>query len=158
MVGDLEGETETMKVVVDPRTGEKVVQSTDPGARSDDDQRAETIRLAFSLVRAGRTEELREVLGQGVLDMDLDRDDKGNSLVIIACQNGNKKVLKELLRRGADPNVRNSAGNTALHFLFSYGFRELGEYLISKGGDDTVQNNEGLTPHEGLSRAEVEAL
>lgn len=158
MVGDLEGETDRMKMVVDPRTGEKRVQQVDPTEKSEDDRRAETVRLAFSLVRAGKMEELRDVLSQGVLDMDRDRDEKGNTLVITACQNGNKRLLKELLRRGADPNVQNSAGNTALHFLFAYGFRELGEYLVSKGADDTIQNHEGLTAHEGLSRAEVEAL
>jgi len=62
------------------------------------------------------------------------------------------------LRRGADANIKNSAGNTALHFLYAYGFRELGDYLVSKGADDTITNMEGLTAHEGLSMADVDHL
>jgi ankyrin repeat protein len=44
------------------------------------------------------------------------RDYHGNTLFILACQQGSKKLAKFLLRRGADMNVQNNGGNTALHY------------------------------------------
>lgn len=49
------------------------------------------------------------------------RDDHGNTVLIIACQNGHKRALKAALRRGADPNATNALGNTALHFCYTFG-------------------------------------
>lgn len=49
------------------------------------------------------------------------RDGHGNTVLIIACQNGHKRALKASLRRGADPNARNSLGNTGLHFCHAFG-------------------------------------
>lgn len=49
------------------------------------------------------------------------RDNHGNTVLIIACQNGHKRALKAALRRGADPNARNSLGNTGLHFCHAFG-------------------------------------
>lgn len=82
----------------------------------------------------------------------------GNSLLLVACQNGNKRVVKMLLRRGAALNHRNNRGNSCLHFAYFFGFTELGEYLISKGADDSKRNSEGLTCYEGVSRSSLEAL
>jgi ankyrin repeat protein len=44
-------------------------------------------------------------------------------------------LLRHLLAHlsGADVNHQNLAGQTVLHYCFSYGFDELGEYFISKG-------------------------
>jgi ankyrin repeat protein len=82
----------------------------------------------------------------------------GNTLLHVASQNGNKRVVKLALRRGANINLRNNGGNTPLHYAYAYGFEELGEYLKAKGADDTLQNLEGLTPYEGLSAADLDAL
>jgi ankyrin repeat protein len=61
------------------------------------------------------------------------RDEYGSTLLIIACQNGNKRVAKQVLRRGADINCRNYKGNTPLHYCYQYGYGDtLGQYLISK--------------------------
>lgn len=49
------------------------------------------------------------------------RDKHGNTILIIACQNGNKRILKAALRRGADVNAANASGNTALHFCYAFG-------------------------------------
>jgi ankyrin repeat protein len=90
-------------------------------------------------------------------------DENGNNLLSIACQNGNKKVVKFILRQqqqqqaainGNDSRIllvnymngSNLNGNTALHFSFKYGFGDtLGEYLISKGADRSIRNKDGLT-------------
>ncbi|OWZ24204.1 hypothetical protein PHMEG_000816 [Phytophthora megakarya] len=79
-------------------------------------------------------------------------DDKGNTLLLLACQNVNKKMVELLVTRRANVNHRNTQGNTPLHFAMAYdGEGALGEYLISHGADDTIENNGGLTPYDGLT-------
>ena len=62
------------------------------------------------------------------------------------------------MRRNADINALNIAGNTVLHYCFAYHNEELGEYFIGKGADDSIANAEGLTCYEGLSRDELNDL
>ena len=111
----------------------------------------------FSFARHGRVEEIERLLNRGV-PVDV-RDEFGNTLLIIACQQGNKRVAKSVLRRGANINARNTKGNTPLHYCFHFGYvsgsvlpccfvsrrssppcavwsvqgDSLGQYLISKG-------------------------
>jgi Ankyrin repeats (many copies) len=73
----------------------------------------------FSYARHGRVDDMERLLNRGV-PVDV-RDEHGNTLLIIACQNGNKRVTKALLRRGANINARNLRGNTPLHFCFHFG-------------------------------------
>jgi hypothetical protein len=103
----------------------------------------------FSYARHGRCEEMERLLDRGIpLNI---RDQYGNTLLIIACQNGNKRVAKAVLRRGADINARNHKGNTPLHYCFHYGYGDtLGQYIISKGADANSKNNSGRFPYEGV--------
>lgn len=78
------------------------------------------------------------------------RDVYGNTITLIAGQNGHKRIVKAALRRGADINAANYRGNTALHFCFAFGFETLGNYLISKGADPAIRNNAGKSCYEGL--------
>lgn len=57
-----------------------------------------------------------------------------------------------LLDRGADVNHANKAGNTALHFAFTYDASgQLAEFLMDRGANDAIVNKEGATPYEGIS-------
>lgn len=47
-------------------------------------------------------------------------DDKGNTLLLVATQNGHRKMLDLLLNRAADINHQNSNGNTALHYALAF--------------------------------------
>ena len=101
----------------------------------------------FSLARHNRLDAVKRLLGDGA-DPD-SRDEFGNTILIIACQNGLKNMCKAAMRFGADLNAQNDAGNASLHFCFAYGYRErLGEYLIGKGADDTLRNYRGLTCYD----------
>ncbi len=76
----------------------------------------EDIDDIFRFARHGRVEEIEKLLEKGVpIDV---RDVYGNTLLTIACQNGNKRVAKAVLRRGADINARNFKGNTPLHYCY----------------------------------------
>ncbi len=97
-----------------------------------------------SYARHGRVEEVDSLLLRGV-SVDV-RDDNGNTILLISCQNGNKRLVKLALRYGADINLCNFKGNTALHFCYRYGYaKTLGSYLKRKGADDQIRNLNGAT-------------
>jgi ankyrin repeat protein len=79
-------------------------------------------------------------------------DDFGNTLLILAAQQGSKRMCKFLLRRGAKINLQSTVGNTPLHYCYAYHNIPLGDYLKLKGADDSIVNVDGLTAYEGLSR------
>lgn len=60
-------------------------------------------------------------------------DEFGNTLLILAAQQGAKRMCKLLLRKGANINMQNHVGNTALHYIYAYwsqfGQTPLGEYF-----------------------------
>ena len=85
-------------------------------------------------------------------------DEHGNTLLILAAQQGNKRMIKFLLRRGANMNTQNFAGNSCLHYAYAYNHEALGQYLESKGADHSLLNSSGLTCYEGLRRTDVDAI
>lgn len=99
------------------------------------------IESIFSCTRHGRIDEVGNLLARGV-PPDV-RDENGNSILAIACQNGNKRLAKLALRHNTNINASNLRGNTALHFCYKYGNIELGQYLINKGADRTIKNLDG---------------
>jgi len=107
-----------------------------------------TIDALLRAVRHGRQKEVEAALQE--ISPDVKDATHGNTPLIVACQNGNKKMAKLCLRRGADVNAQNFKGNTAMHYCYAYGYAELGAYLISKGGDDAVVNDCGLNCYQGL--------
>jgi ankyrin repeat protein len=70
--------------------------------------------------------------------------------MIVACQNGHARIVKALLRSGANVQAVNRSGNTGLHYACSFGFTVLADFLISQGANDAVRNLAGLTPYEGI--------
>ncbi len=107
------------------------------------------IETVFSQVRNGRLKRAMESIEAG-FDISTE-DDKGNTLLLLASQNINQKMVEYLLMKGAHINHKNAQGNTALHFAMAYDKEGvLGEYLISHGADDTIENVFGLSPYDGL--------
>ncbi|EKX53848.1 hypothetical protein GUITHDRAFT_57314, partial [Guillardia theta CCMP2712] len=102
----------------------------------------------FSKIRHNKVAEVEDLVQSGFpLDR---RDAHGNTPLMVASQNGHKRLVKMILRNGADPNATNHQGNTALHFATAYGYNTLSKYLMSKGADDTLINMKGLTCYDGL--------
>ena len=122
-------------------------------------RKAEWERKALMYVKNGKLAELEEALDE---DVDVNgTDDHGNTLLHLAVQQGNKRITKFLLRRGAKINVQNLQGNSLLHYAYCYNFEELAEYLKEKGCDDSLLNSEGLTCYEGLrcsNREDVDGI
>jgi len=108
----------------------------------------------FKAARHSKLSEVQDGLDAGArID---GRDEHGNTLLHVAAQNGHKKLLKLLLRRGANVNLQNNKGNTPLHYCYAYGYGDLGkEYLVEKAGAHThIRNHEGLTAEEGIRKQE----
>ena len=78
-------------------------------------------------------------------------DEKGNTLLLVAAQNCNQRLVELLLFRGAYINHQNAQGNTALHYALAFDTDgSLGEYLIEHGADDSLENVHGLSPYDGV--------
>eukprot|EP00604_Paraphysomonas_vestita_P000409 CAMPEP_0174826070 /NCGR_PEP_ID=MMETSP1107-20130205/43472_1 /TAXON_ID=36770 /ORGANISM="Paraphysomonas vestita, Strain GFlagA" /LENGTH=491 /DNA_ID=CAMNT_0016058473 /DNA_START=1773 /DNA_END=3244 /DNA_ORIENTATION=+ len=73
-------------------------------------------------------------------------DEHGNTMLTLACQNGNVKVSKYLMAKGANPNHQNLLGQTPAHFCIAYQFYDLSHWLFENGALDTIENKYGLTP------------
>lgn len=109
----------------------------------------EAAGAVFSHARHGRLRRLEECLDEG-FDVDV-KDEQGNTLLMTAVQNGNKKAVDMLIRRGSALNNMNGNGNTALHYALAYDTTgEIATYLIEKGADDTINNRQGLSAYDGL--------
>ena len=78
-------------------------------------------------------------------------DEHGNTMLGLASQNGNQKISKYLIAKGANPNHQNYHGQTPAHFAIAYKCFDLSQYSFENGGDDTLENTYGLTPYDGLS-------
>lgn len=117
---------------------------------SDEDKGSLNPSTVFSQARNGRIKRLVESLDAG-FPINTE-DDKGNTLLLLACQNVNQKMVEMLIGRQANVNHRNAQGNTPLHFAMAYdNVGLLGEYLIAHGADDAIENNSGLSPYDGLT-------
>ena len=125
-----------------------LLEKDDNDAQSD--LMAQLQEQALLYAKTGNMQGLEEVLDQ---DCFVDcTDDHGNTLLMLAAQQGTKKMVKMILRRGANLHAQNDSGNTILHYCHEYGHQDLADYFMSKGADDSVLNIEGLTCYEGLSR------
>ncbi|KAE9324708.1 hypothetical protein PF008_g17049 [Phytophthora fragariae] len=136
--------------------GEQADDMFEPESSQQIETKEQREARALLCARNNNLEGLELALDQGV-DVNT-RDNHGNSLFILVCQQGNKRLAKFLLRRRADMNLQNLNGNTALHYLYAYKHQDLAEYLKSKGAVDTTQNAAGLTCYEGLSKTDVDSI
>ena len=69
----------------------------------------------------------------------------GFTLLMGAANNGHERVVKLLIRHGAELNLQNSGGGTALMLAASNGHERVVELLIRHGADVNLQNSKGDT-------------
>lgn len=79
----------------------------------------------------------------GEEDGEEDEDDEPN--LHSAASNGDKEALEQLLKDGADVNLKDGEGRTALHFACGYGEKECAEALIAAKADADATDNNGNT-------------
>ena len=114
-------------------------------------------RLAFFRdIANNRHADVKEQLERGMTPHCTDRN--GNTPLHIACQHGLRRIVKSLLRVGADINAGNREGNTPLHMCYGYHYEELGDYLKSKGANDRKLNAFGMSCYDGLKPSDGNAF
>ena len=110
----------------------------------------------FRFVRRGDTRMLSGLLRSKSVSVDTFQDRFGNTLLIVAVQCLESKMVEILLEFGADPNLSNASGNTPLHYALSYsqGGGAIVEMLLKSGADTTTRNSLGLLPYDGIGETD----
>ncbi|HSD22143.1 MAG TPA: ankyrin repeat domain-containing protein, partial [Anaeromyxobacter sp.] len=98
---------------------------------SPEDQAIALVRAAFQQARAGDADALRALLDRGV-PADV-RNEKGDSLLMLASYHGHVAAARLLLERGADPELRNDRGQSPLDGVAFKGDVVLAELLLFHG-------------------------
>ena len=77
-----------------------------------------------------------------------DNDNNGDSLLIIATKENLINIVKYFLEKGADPNLTNNFGNTAMHYAISFKYFDIADLLKKNGAREDITNYKGLIPWE----------
>ncbi|TXM71747.1 ankyrin repeat domain-containing protein [Methylobacterium sp. WL69] len=85
----------------------------------------------FQFARLGHARELAELFGQG-LPANL-RNDKGDSLLMLAAYNGQAEAAQAILEHGGDPELANDRGQTPLAGAAFKGDLAMAELLLAHG-------------------------
>jgi hypothetical protein len=81
------------------------------------------------------------------------KDENGNTLLILATSHGHGTIVKNLLEKGVDINEKNNKGNTALHYAISQKYFSLADILTKFGAKEDIKNIFGLTPWECIGKS-----
>ena len=100
-------------------------------------------RSLHEAAKNGDIKALRWHLEQGV-DID-QKDDGGNTALLLAAKNGHLKAVKWLYEKGANIDESNNEGDTALLLAAFEGNWDVLDYLYEKGANIDESNNEGDT-------------
>jgi len=93
---------------------------------------ASAVKQIFQKVRFGKHAEVDELLTMYGEKFGKEVDDKGNTLLHVAAQNGHKRLAKTFLRGGVSLLLKNQDGRTPAELAHHFNFKELGDYLDSK--------------------------
>ena len=81
----------------------------------------------------------------------IDNDNNGDSLLIIATKENLINLVKYFLEKGADPNLTNNFGNTAMHYAISFKYFDIADVLKKNGAREDITNLKGLIPWECIN-------
>ena len=74
-------------------------------------------------------------------------------MMMEAAVNNRKGILKLLDSFGADINLVDHAGASALHYAYRYGYTQLGEYMVKRlGADDSIMDKQGRSCYQCQKR------
>jgi uncharacterized protein len=121
---------------------QKPTQARQPSEEMDP-QLIELAHEVFELARRGDAAMLAAVIEKGV-PPNL-RNDKGDSLVMLAAYHGHDDAVRTLLEQGADPNLRNNNGQTPIAGAAFKGFKSIIEILLDHRADVEGASPDGRT-------------
>jgi uncharacterized protein len=118
--------------------------SSRPPAASEIDPDLQAVATeVFDLARRGDAVMLAAVIEKGV-PPNL-RNEKGDSLLMLASYHGHVDAVRVLAGLGADPNLRNDNGQTPIAGAAFKGFTEVIEALLAAGADVEGASPDGRT-------------
>ena len=102
--------------------------------------------------------EIIELLTAHGVSVDVDHAEGGWPPLVFQSRGdrgGNAQRVRELLDRGADVNVRNHKGQTALHCAAKAGFDQIVALLLERGAEVNAKDDKGETPLATALRSKV---
>jgi hypothetical protein len=114
-----------------------------PSANELDEDTLAFVRRVFGYARAGASAELAPLLAQG-LPANL-RNERGDSLLMLACYHGHLDTARLLLEHGADPEIMNDAGQAPLHGAAFKGDLAIATLLLEHGAQVDCAGPNGKT-------------
>jgi len=84
----------------------------------------------------------QETLNMAVLSIN-GRNDLGETALMIFTRKGEHQIVVNLIKREADPNLKNREGKTALHICTALGDIEMVELLIKNGAKINIRDDSG---------------
>jgi hypothetical protein len=135
-----EGSSAGLRATAGGNTNSAYIESRDEAGAAEhalvttqENKMATDFEMLCSWARHERYQDVETTMNQGDWIMPIDyQNNQGCTLLHIAAQNGNKRIAKLALRKGANVNKQNYNGQTPLHYACAYGFSALSEYLMSK--------------------------
>ena len=100
-------------------------------------------RKVFEHARAGRAQELAELLDMGLPPNLL--NENGDSLLMLACYHGHADAARALLAHGGDPALANDRGQTPLAAAAFKGELAVARVLLEGGADVNGSGPDGRT-------------
>jgi len=89
---------------------------------------------------------IKDLIKQGKANINIPNE-KGNTPLIIACQNDNINIAKFLVKNGADINARNKEEqSSALHIAITNYNYSMMKFLLDSGANINIVNRKGETP------------
>ena len=101
---------------------------------------------------------LVEILRSFGAQIEIDASENGWPSLVYVCRGdrgGNPQSVQELLDQGADVNITNYKGQTALHCAAKAGFVEPVRMLLAHGANVAAQDRDGDTPLHSACRSSI---
>lgn len=128
-------------------------------AKEDPDLGTEA-QTVVDFIKEGNVEKVHKVLTSEEIGTVINElDDEGLGLIHWAADRGNAEILRLVIDVPAvNIDLKDSVGQTALHYASSCGNRDCVKLLVNSGADRTVPDEEGETCVDVAFDAEIKAI
>jgi ankyrin repeat protein len=116
----------------------------------------ENVKELFEALKKGDTSKAEKLLMDLRVPNARDRD--GVSLLHWATFIGHPGIVRFLIEKGADVNIKDWKGNTPLHYAAKIGDTIIAKLLLEKGADINAKDNRNCTPLHYVANVEVARL